>query len=289
MISVTPQPPSREDRAGDPLDGLVNLFDLGIVLAVAFLLAALSSLHLGGTLTKHGLHATQRHADHDQARTDGRAAAQAAARKTIGRGVQAGVVYRLANGQLVYVQRAPAPTPASDGLPLDPAAPGGAADRARGPLHLERHLGDAPAGARLDRLRDRSSACRSALTLGLGRFRGRRALQVLANASMALPPVVVGVFVLMLLLPRGRARFAADRVHAPRRLHRADAARAAVHRRADAGRDPGAARRLLAPGAGARRRPVRSSRCWRCARRRSGSSPAVIAAVGSTVSEVGAV
>ena len=41
------------DRAGDPLDGLVNLFDLGIVLSVAFLLAALSSLHLSGALTKN--------------------------------------------------------------------------------------------------------------------------------------------------------------------------------------------------------------------------------------------
>ena len=59
MISVTPHSPSREDRAGDPLDGLVNLFDLGIVLSVAFLLAALSSLHLGGTMTKHGLHASR--------------------------------------------------------------------------------------------------------------------------------------------------------------------------------------------------------------------------------------
>ena len=38
---------SHDDRAGDPLDGLVNLFDLGIVLSVAFLLAALSSLKLG--------------------------------------------------------------------------------------------------------------------------------------------------------------------------------------------------------------------------------------------------
>ena len=37
---------TREDRGGDPLDGLVNLFDLGIVLAVAFLLAALSSIDL---------------------------------------------------------------------------------------------------------------------------------------------------------------------------------------------------------------------------------------------------
>jgi tungstate transport system permease protein len=41
------------------------------------------------------------------------------------------------------------------------------------------------------------------LVLGLGRFRGRRTLQILANASMALPPVIVGVGVLVLLLPQG--------------------------------------------------------------------------------------
>ena len=40
------------------------------------------------------------------------------------------------------------------------------------------------------------------LALGLGRFRGRRALQILANASLALPPVVVGIAVLLFLLPQ---------------------------------------------------------------------------------------
>ena len=39
--------------------------------------------------------------------------------------------------------------------------------------------------------------------LGLGRFRGRRTLQLLANAGLALPPVVVGVVVLIFILPRG--------------------------------------------------------------------------------------
>jgi tungstate transport system permease protein len=39
--------------------------------------------------------------------------------------------------------------------------------------------------------------------LGLGRFRGRRTLQLLANAGMALPPVVVGVVVLIFILPQG--------------------------------------------------------------------------------------
>ena len=41
------------------------------------------------------------------------------------------------------------------------------------------------------------------LTIGLGRFRGRRALHILANASLALPPVVVGLAVLLLVLPQG--------------------------------------------------------------------------------------
>src|ERR1700756_5230236 len=99
MIEVTPHARSREDRAGDPLDGLVNLFDLGIVLSVAFLLAALSSLHLSGTITKHGL----------QARPPG-VVVIAPGRKVaplpppggraIGRGTQVGVVYRLSDGRL---------------------------------------------------------------------------------------------------------------------------------------------------------------------------------------------
>ena len=41
----------------------------------------------------------------------------------------------------------------------------------------------------------------AALALGLGRFRGRRILHALANAGMALPPVVVGVVVLLVTIP----------------------------------------------------------------------------------------
>src|ERR1700749_3900528 len=104
MISVTPHARSREDRAGDPLDGLVNLFDLGIVLSVAFLLAALSSLHLGSAITSHGLRATK--VIQIQPGQTVAPLPKPGAR-TIGRGTQAGIVYRLANGQLVYVQSAP--------------------------------------------------------------------------------------------------------------------------------------------------------------------------------------
>jgi hypothetical protein len=107
MITVTPHSRTREDRAGDPLDGLVNLFDLGIVLSVAFLLAALSSLHLSGAITRHGLRAAP-------AKVITIKPGQTVAplpkpgQRTIGRGTQTGVVYRLANGELVYVQNAPA-------------------------------------------------------------------------------------------------------------------------------------------------------------------------------------
>ena len=106
MISVTPRARSREDRAGDPLDGLVNLFDLGIVLAVAFLLAALSSLHLEGTLTKQGLRANRARIIRIETGQTVAPLPRPGAR-TIGRGVQTGVVYRLADGQLVYVQSPP--------------------------------------------------------------------------------------------------------------------------------------------------------------------------------------
>jgi hypothetical protein len=42
VIEVKRRAQRHADRAGDPLDGLVNMFDLGIVLAVAFLIAGFS-------------------------------------------------------------------------------------------------------------------------------------------------------------------------------------------------------------------------------------------------------
>jgi tungstate transport system permease protein len=41
------------------------------------------------------------------------------------------------------------------------------------------------------------------LAIGLGRFRGRGVLQVLANASLGLPPVLVGLFLFFLFVPQG--------------------------------------------------------------------------------------
>ena len=101
----------RGDRAGDPLDGLVNLFDLGIVLAVAFLLAALQSVNLTDLLTKTNVTVLRTDAsgqtiivkEGDQLKT------VRLSRETVtGAGERVGDVFRLADGRLVYVQRAPA-------------------------------------------------------------------------------------------------------------------------------------------------------------------------------------
>jgi hypothetical protein len=105
VIRVTPRARHSEDRAGDPLDGLVNLFDLGIVLAVAFLLAALSSLHLSSAITKNGLKAPTQAVVVKPGQKVAPLPPQSGT--TVGQGVPAGTVYRLTDGRLIYVQKAP--------------------------------------------------------------------------------------------------------------------------------------------------------------------------------------
>jgi hypothetical protein len=113
-VRVAPRARSRDDRAGDPLDGLVNLFDLGIVLSVAFLLAALSSLDLTSAITggKSGQGAHARPANSVVAPRDEKVK-QIELRpgeKVVGRGKAIGIAYRLADGRTVVV-RAPRPAP----------------------------------------------------------------------------------------------------------------------------------------------------------------------------------
>lgn len=100
-IKTSPRARAREDRAGDPLDGLVNLFDLGIVLAVAFLLAALSSLKLTSALINH-THTTQPQITISKHQTT-RPLHLKANQRVIGHGTPVGTVYRLSDGQLIYV------------------------------------------------------------------------------------------------------------------------------------------------------------------------------------------
>jgi hypothetical protein len=89
-----------EDAAGDPLEGLVNLFDIGIVLAVAFLIAG-----LGLTFDQHTRRLQQRtpSTSHTQTLPSPSSSAPAAS----GHGQAVGTVYRLSDGQLVYVQATP--------------------------------------------------------------------------------------------------------------------------------------------------------------------------------------
>ncbi|MFT3864933.1 MAG: DUF2149 domain-containing protein [Solirubrobacterales bacterium] len=107
-MKVTPRARSREDRAGDPLDGLVNLFDLGIVLSVAFLLAALSSLHLSSALTGQSQSQSQKHAADTVVAPKRSKVKEVKVRKdqkVVGRGEAIGTVYRLRDGRTVIVRK----------------------------------------------------------------------------------------------------------------------------------------------------------------------------------------
>lgn len=91
------------EPAEDPLDGLVNLFDLGLVLAVAFLVAGLS---IGASATS----------DQTQPSTPA-ASAQGkpvqippGGRTATGAGKAVGTVYQLPDGTLVLQDGSAAPT-----------------------------------------------------------------------------------------------------------------------------------------------------------------------------------
>ncbi len=106
MIEVPPEAERHADRAGDPLEGLVNMFDLGIVLAVAFLLAALQAANLTGILTNEGaLTEHKRRANEIVIQKDEEVHKARTGGRTVGRGAAVGTVYRLKDGTLVYVKK----------------------------------------------------------------------------------------------------------------------------------------------------------------------------------------
>lgn len=107
---VTPRAKRHVDRAGDPLDGLVNLFDLGIVLAVAFLLAALSSLRLTGILTDRNVSVIRNTPNGStiiQKKGQQVQTIQLSGQKVVGQGKKLGTVYQLADGRKVLVTDGP--------------------------------------------------------------------------------------------------------------------------------------------------------------------------------------
>ena len=86
-----------EENAGDPLDGLVNLFDIGMILAVAFLIAGLTFA------TERGDRQAERRAAEAAARV--RVLPQPSeSRRARGQGTPVGTAYRLADGRLVIVE-----------------------------------------------------------------------------------------------------------------------------------------------------------------------------------------
>ncbi|HKG02141.1 MAG TPA: DUF2149 domain-containing protein [Conexibacter sp.] len=93
-----------DDDAGDPLDGLVNLFDVGIVLAVAFLLAGLGLTRDAATGRIEQEHKRTPRSGVTQHQSTQPLPAPAASAPATGRGRQVGTVYRLADGRLVLVR-----------------------------------------------------------------------------------------------------------------------------------------------------------------------------------------
>ncbi len=97
------------DRGGDPLDGLVNMFDVGLVLAVAFLLAALQSVNLTDLLTEDNVTIVRRDASGAQTivvkKGERLQTLELGRDRAAGSGTPVGSVFRLPDGRLVYVAK----------------------------------------------------------------------------------------------------------------------------------------------------------------------------------------
>jgi len=121
---------NKTDRNGDPLDGVVNLFDVAIVLAIGFLLAALTGFGLSGVLSKKdmtivtdpGGQDMQVLVKHDD--TLQKLNLQPG-QEMSGLGTLIGQFYLLQDGTTVYVPASsPSPTPTVTALPSPTPTPG---------------------------------------------------------------------------------------------------------------------------------------------------------------------
>jgi hypothetical protein len=108
MAKVHGRARNHTDRAGDPLDGLVNLFDLGLVLAVGLLIAALSSLQLTGLLSHGDVTVVENPGSANEKIIQKQGSQikvlQPTQQQLTGEGVRIGTVYQLQDGRLVYVK-----------------------------------------------------------------------------------------------------------------------------------------------------------------------------------------
>jgi len=123
------------DRNGDPLDGIVNLFNVAIVLAVGFLVAALAAAGVSGLLTSENMTIVTNPGTPEMqvivkdggtiTKLDMESGAEIA-----GVGTLIGSFYRLADGTVVYVpsgETAPSgstPVPGTTPAPSETAVPG---------------------------------------------------------------------------------------------------------------------------------------------------------------------
>ncbi len=121
-MAVSTRARVHEDRGGDPLDGLVNLFDLGIVLAVAFLLAALSSVDLEEVFTdQEALEQAQAAAAVTAAEDEVANEVQLApGERVVGQGEEIGTVYELDDGRTVIVRPEDSEPVPGEGAPVVP-------------------------------------------------------------------------------------------------------------------------------------------------------------------------
>jgi hypothetical protein len=116
------------DRNGDPLDGIVNLFDVAIVLAVGFLVAALAAAGVSGLLTNESMTIVTNPGTPEMqvivkdgdtiTKLDMQSGAEVA-----GVGTLIGSFYKLADGTVVYVPSGDTAPTGSTPLPGTTPAP----------------------------------------------------------------------------------------------------------------------------------------------------------------------
>lgn len=92
----------------DPLSLVPNLFDLSIVLAIAFLLTALGALSLGDMMRSSDDWVLLRRSESGQTEVLSREGKtiriqRLSAREAGGQGMRLGVAYELENGEVIYV------------------------------------------------------------------------------------------------------------------------------------------------------------------------------------------
>lgn len=89
---MNPDPFHTED---DPLDGMANLFDLGVVFSLGFVLALFGMSRSVAPTSQAGEAVPQERQDSPHYRTS--------AEEQGGQGMRLGVAYRLENGEVVFV------------------------------------------------------------------------------------------------------------------------------------------------------------------------------------------